>query len=77
MSEQVVIVDMSVEMNVFCSDFKGEKGLQSMALPVERVVEYLVKEKFVTMCVFLRPKASSMARNKNVMKSGGRDSLTF
>ena len=30
-------------------------------LQVERVIEYLVKERFVTIYMFLRPEASSIA----------------
>lgn len=51
MSEQVVIVDMSMEID----------DILKYGLHVERVVEYLVKERFVSMCMFLRPEGSSVA----------------
>lgn len=68
MSEQVVIVDMSMEMD----------DILKYGLHVERVVEYLVKERFVSMCMFLRPEGSSVAqRNKKMMKSGGKRLTDF
>ena len=62
MSEQVVIVDVYMEIdNTLLWFQKEEKDFKKKyGLHVERVVKYLVEEKFVSILMFLRPKGSSV-----------------
>lgn len=63
MSERVVTGDLSIEKGFFCSHFKRNKDIsvKKYGLHIESIVKYLVKERFASILVFLKPEASSVA----------------